>query len=342
MNVDNIKGLRCFQRRADMSIVLDAMGGDHAPLEVVKGALKAAQEGIEIVLAGPKEQMSALCKGAKNIELLDAPDLVSMGDSPSEVLRKKPRSPIMLGVQKAKEMGVPFVSAGNTGACMAAALMIFGRIGRIKRPPIASVFPSINGGHTLVLDVGANVDCNSHNLLNFAVMGLAYVRAVLGVDQPTVGLLSNGEEKEKGNALTVETHQLFLDSGIPFHGNVEGFDALSGVCDVLVTDGFAGNVLLKTAEGVTKSLLSIIQATAPKNSEDWSEDLRCVTKALSVYNPSNPEHSGAPLLGINGTCYIVHGSADANTVYGACLMSEKLGKSGLVDKIIEGLQGIEE
>ena len=324
-----------------MAIVLDAMGGDYAPAAAIEGAIRAAADGIKIFLAGPAERLVPLCENADNVEILDAPEIISMADAPSDVLRRKPNSSIMVGVRKAKSEGIPFVSAGNTGACMAAALTCFGRIGGIKRPPIASVFPGVSGRNTLALDVGANVDCTPQNLLNFAVMGLAYSKAVLGVESPSVGLLSNGEEKEKGNSLTVEAHQLLLASGLPFQGNVEGFDALSGACDVLVTDGFAGNILLKTAEGVTKALLGLLHSSAPENREDWSEDLKKVYRSLSVYNPSNIEHSGAPLLGINGTCFIVHGSADSNTIYGSCLMSEKLGKSDLVDKITEGLQDLD-
>lgn len=324
-----------------MAIVLDAMGGDFAPAAAVEGAIRAAKEGVSVYITGPAELLTPLCGDIENIEIVNAPEVVSMGDAPSDVLRKKPNSSIMVGVRKAKAESIPFVSAGNTGACMAAALMTFGRLGPIKRPPIASVFPGINGRKTLVLDVGANVDCAPGNLLNFAIMGMVYSKAILGVKSPTIGLLSNGEEKEKGNALTVETHRLLLESGLPFQGNVEGFDALSGACDVLVTDGFAGNVLLKTAEGVTKSLLGLMRANAPSNREDWSADLKKVFSALSIFNPANIEHSGAPLLGIDGTCFIVHGSANADTIYGACLMSEKLGCSDLVQKINEGLEELD-
>lgn len=325
-----------------MAIVLDAMGGDFAPAEAVEGALRAAKEGIFVYLTGPKDHLQPLCANHQNIEIVDAPEVVSMGDAPSDVLRKKPLSSIMVGVRKAKVEGIPFVSAGNTGACMAAALMTFGRLGPVKRPPIASVFPGINGRSTLVLDVGANVDCAPSNLLSFAVMGVIYSKAILEVSNPTVGLLSNGEEREKGNALTIETHKLLLDSGLPFQGNVEGFDALAGTCDVLVTDGFAGNILLKTAEGVTKSLLGLLQASAPSNKESWSEDLKKVYRALSIFNPANIEHSGAPLLGIDGTCFIVHGSAKADTFFGACLMSEKLGSADLALKIHEGLRELDQ
>jgi len=320
-----------------MAIVLDAMGGDHAPEEVVQGAKAAAQNGLKIYLTGPENTLGDLVGDASGIEIIDAPEIVSMSESPSEVLRKKPRSSIVVGVKLAKEKGIPFVSAGNTGACMASALFGFGRLPGIKRPPIASLFPQITGGSTTILDVGANVDCSSQNLLHFAIMGCAYSKAVCGVENPSVGLLSNGEEDEKGNALVLETHQLLKESGLNFIGNVEGFDVLSGKCDVIVCDGFVGNILLKTTEGVATALLKLARSALPE-SGDLSPDLMQVLGKLNKYNPKSQEHTGAPLLGIQGICYIVHGSANAKTIEGACLNAHKVGQSGLIELIASELQ----
>lgn len=315
-----------------MSIVLDAMGGDFAPQAAVEGALKAAKEGIRIHLVGPREVLDPLCAQEANIEVVHAPDVVTMSDAPSEVVRKRRDSSIFVGVKLAKELEIPFVSAGNTGACMAAALFVFGRIPGIKRPPIASIFPQISGGSCVILDVGANVDCDPLNLLNFATMGAAYSKLLMGVDEPRVGLLSNGEEREKGNALTIETHELLSGSSLNFIGNVEGFDILSGRCDVIVCDGFVGNILLKTTEGVVKSFQSLVKASIPDPS-NLSPDLKAVLGGLQRFNPDNREHSGAPLLGINGTCFIVHGSADSKTIAGAIQGANRLGQSGLVAQI---------
>ena len=220
---------------------------------------------------------------------------------------------------------------------MAAALFTFGRLPGIKRPPIASLFPQISGGECVILDVGANVDCTAENLLNFAVMGSAYCQLALGVAEPRVGLMSNGEERGKGNSLTLEAYNL-LSKFVPnFVGNVEGFDVLSGKCDVIVCDGFVGNILLKTTEGIVKSFQSVIRKSITDFSS-ISADLQQVLSNLTKYNPDNREHSGAPLLGIDGTCFIVHGSANSKTITGAIQGANKLGESGLVSKIRDAIE----
>ena len=320
-----------------MAIVLDAMGGDFAPKAAVEGALVAAKSGIKIYLVGPENILGAQCSSEPNIEVVHASDVVTMSDSPAEVIRKRRDSSIVVGVKLAKELGIPFVSAGNTGACMAAALFIFGRLPGIKRPPIASIFPQISGGSCVILDVGANVDCDPSNLWNFANMGNAYAKTVLGVKSPRIGLLSNGEEKEKGNSLTLETYCLLSNSALNFIGNVEGFDVLSGKCDVIVCDGFVGNILLKTTEGVVKGFQKLLNSGI-SDSVNISSDLAAVLKRLTRFNPDNREHSGAPLLGINGTCFIVHGGADSRTIAGAVQGASKLGDSGLVASITECLE----
>ena len=320
-----------------MAIVLDAMGGDFAPHATIDGALKAAELGIKIHLVGPQDQLSSLCVKNSNIEIVHAADVVGMSDSPAGVIRKRKDSSIVVGLKLAKELGIPFVSAGNTGACMAAALFIFGRLPGIKRPPIASLFPQVSGGECVILDVGANVDCSAENLLNFAVMGSAYCQLALGVSEPRVGLMSNGEERGKGNSLIVETYDLLSRSVPNFIGNVEGFDVLSGRCDVIVCDGFVGNILLKTTEGVVKGFQSIIRSSVPDFSS-IGPDLQKVLSNLIKFNPDNREHSGAPLLGIDGTCFIVHGSANARTIAGAIQGAHKLGESGLVSRIRNSIE----
>ena len=316
-----------------MAIVLDAMGGDFAPGKIIQGAICAAGEGVYVYLVGPQDDLDPHVAGVKGLEVVHAPDQVTMSESPADVVRKKPESSLMVGARLAIEKGIPLVSAGNTGACMAAALLTFGRIQGIKRPPIASVFPGIKGGRTIILDVGANVDCSAENLMNFALMGSVYATAVFGVKKPSIGLLSNGEEAEKGNALTLEAHQRLSESNLHFIGNVEGYQVLSGQCDVIVTDGFTGNILLKTAEGVTGSLLKLVHSSLAGDELQSLPAVMSLINKLQVFNPSSPEHSGAPLLGINGSCFIVHGSADEKTTYGACLAGEELGQSKVVELI---------
>ena len=322
-----------------MSVVLDAMGGDFAPSAIVEGAILAARSGIKVYLVGTKEALSPLESNPEpGIDLVYATEVVGMAESPADALRKKLDSSIAVGVRLAKEKQVPFVSAGNTGACMAAALFVFGRIPGIKRPPIASVFPQSNGQKTVVLDVGANVDCHAESLLQFAVIGDAWAKAMLGIKKPTVGLLSNGSEREKGNALVHEAHELLSKSALNFIGNVEGFDVLAGRCDVIVTDGFAGNVLLKTVEGVAHLFGHMIRDNMPADRRP-SEEYQNLMKAANAFNPSAPEHCGAPLLGVNGHCYIVHGNADAKVIFGACQTSVKLGQSNLLELIQTGVRG---
>lgn len=321
-----------------MAIVLDAMGGDHAPNLIVEGALQAADQGIEIHLVGVKEEIEPLVKNHKNITIVHADETVSMCDSPSTVLRKKKNSSIGIGVGLAKELEIPFVSAGNTGACMAAALFTFGRISGIKRPPIASIFPQVTSNSCVVLDVGANVDCDAENMEQFALLGVCYAQAMLGLENPRVGLLSNGQEDKKGNLLTLEVNKALKESDFNFIGNVEGFDVLSGACDVVVCDGFVGNVLLKTAEGILKLTRSLVKKSLPTNSHP-SEDFTKFIGEMSIFDPYKPIHCGAPLLGIKGHCSIVHGGADAKTILGACVSAERFGQSKILDKIQDTIQG---
>ncbi|PCJ20563.1 MAG: phosphate acyltransferase PlsX [Candidatus Cloacimonadota bacterium] len=321
-----------------MAVVLDAMGGDKAPHLIVEGAIQAADLGMKIHLVGISEKIEPLAKSHKNISIVHASDVVGMCDSPSSVLRKKKESSIAVGVRLAKELKIPFVSAGNTGACMAAALFTFGRISGIKRPPIASIFPQTTSGSCIVLDVGANVDCDVENLLQFALLGVCYAQTVLGLESPRVGLLSNGQEDKKGNILTLEANQALRESSLNFIGNVEGFDVLSGNCDVVVCDGFVGNVLLKTAEGILKLTRSLVKKSLSAKSLP-SEDFSRFIQEMSIFDPYKPIHCGAPLLGIKGHCSIVHGGADAKTILGACISAEQFGQSKILAKIQETIQG---
>jgi len=321
-----------------MAIVLDAMGGDFAPKSIVEGAIKAAGAGIQVYLVGTREALSGVENQVPGLTVVYASEVVGMAESPADALRRKQDSSIVVGVRLAKEKAIPFVSAGNTGACMATALFTFGRIPGVKRPPIASIFPQVTGGSTVILDVGANVDCTAENLLQFACLGDAWARCMLGVKSPGVGLLSNGSEKEKGNSLVHAAHELLAASSLNFVGNVEGFDVLAGRCDVIVTDGFAGNILLKSVEGTAHVFGSLIRKHYPKDRKP-AEEFMGLVQSVAAFNPSSPEHCGAPLLGVNGHCYIVHGNADAEVISGACQTADRLGQSQLLDTIRQSMQG---
>ena len=299
-------------------IALDAMGGDFAPEVPVKGALLASAElpaQCEILLVGPKATIEAeLAKqgGTKpNLRVVDAPEVVGMGEKPLEAVKKKPNSSISVGLtmQKKGEADA-FISAGNTGACMAASTLILRLHAGVKRPAIGALFPSA-AKPVLVMDVGANVDCDARELEGFAHLGAVYARDVLKRPEPKVGLLNIGEEDEKGNSAAKETHQMLKGAGINFAGNVEGRDILSGVCDVVVCDGFTGNVLLKFYESVAKLFFKLIAKEIGKDPLQ-QPFMQGVARVLDY-----SEYGGAPLLGVKGVSIICHGSSSDRAIKNA-------------------------
>lgn len=249
-----------------MKIILDAMGGDHAPSAIIKGALDAIKlyDDIEIILVGRESDIKKELGDNYNkdrLQIYNAEEVITMEDSPARAIRHKKDSSIVKGISLLKEEeDAAFVSAGNTGAVMAAALFGLGRLKGIKRPSILISFPSISG-QTILMDNGANTDCKAEHLQQFAIMGQIYARKVLGIDNPRTGLLSIGEEKEKGNQLVKEAYDLLqADQRISnFLGNVEGRDIFNGSCDLIVCDGFVGNVVLKTTEGVASFVFSLLK-----------------------------------------------------------------------------------
>jgi glycerol-3-phosphate acyltransferase PlsX len=247
-------------------IAIDAMGGDYAPAEIVAGALRAREElGVEVLLVGDPGQIEPLIQHhnpSSRPEIVPAEGMIEMGEEPLTALRRKPKASINVAMDLVKRKRADaVVSAGHSGAAMAAALLRLGRLKGIDRPAIGAVLPTIvQGRSVIVLDVGANVDCRPKFLEQFALMGAIYSQHVLGVEEPKVGLLNIGEEECKGNDLALRTHQLLQENPqIPFIGNAEGRDVLSGKFDVVVCDGFAGNVLLKFAEAVGEVLLNILR-----------------------------------------------------------------------------------
>ncbi|MFC1517081.1 phosphate acyltransferase PlsX [Candidatus Margulisiibacteriota bacterium] len=306
-----------------MRIAVDALGGDYAPHEIVKGAVQACKEmpDCQIILSGDEAKIKkelAQYPVQKNISIVHAPENISMEESPLQAVRQKKDASINVGLKLVKEKKADgFISAGNTGAVMAAALLTLGRIGGIERPAIATVFPT-KKDNAVVLDIGANSDCRPNQLVQFAQMGSLYAQKVLDKADPTVGLLSIGEEDEKGNELTVATNALLKTAPVNFTGNIEGKDIFDGVADVVVCDGFVGNVVLKMAEGMMATVLTIMKSFVKKNIFAFIGAILMLPvfkkfKKKFDYN----EYGGAPLLGVDGICVITHGRAKAKAIKNA-------------------------
>jgi len=322
-------------------IALDAMGGDNAPAEIVKGAVKAARElGVRVALAGPPAAVEAeLAKhGARpeTLSLIDAPEVIEMDEHPAQAARQKKSSSIVVGLRLVKQgQAQAFVSAGNTGAVMAAAIMYLGRVRGIERPSLAGLLP-LSGRLTVFLDVGANADAKPLYLLQFARMAAAYVERVWKVERPSVGLLNIGEEESKGNALAQEAYQLLSRSGLNFIGNVEGRDVPFGKADVIVTDGFTGNVVVKTMEGMADYIMGQVRGAI--RSRPWyaAAGLLLLPAFAGLRKKIDYREYGAgPLLGVNGLVFIGHGRSDAKAIASALRVAREAAQSGMLDAIRE-------
>ncbi len=327
-----------------MRIAIDAMGGDHAPDEIIAGAIEAVSslgEDDEIILVGPEEtierQLSRSKAVRKAISIAHASDTIGMDESPIESLRRKPKSSIGLLAKLAKHgRADAVISAGNTGACVAAFQMRMRNLPGVNRPGIAVVFPTFEGPVTLC-DVGANIACKPIHLYQYGVMASIYAQSVLGIENPRVGLMSIGSEDAKGNEVVKKTRELLkCDERLNFIGNIEGRDIFKGVCDVAVCEGFVGNVVLKLTEGLVDGLFKAIKH------ELLTEKLRLVMKFKPVmtriykkydYN----EYGGAPLLGADGTALICHGSSKARTIHNAILAAKQFHTEKINEKIVEYL-----
>lgn len=297
-------------------IAIDAMGGDNAPNAIIKGALDAQKEidGIEVILLGKKDiiqkQMDIHDEKA---EIIDAPQVIHTGDKPLIAIRQKKNSSLVKGLMMIKEgTADAFVSAGSTGAVFAGSLFNVGRIKGVDRPALAAILPT-KDGKTILLDIGANADCKEKYLLQFAKMGKAYMKLVEGIESPTVGLINIGTEEEKGNELYREVNKLMReDDSLNFVGNVEPREALNSAADVLVCDGFTGNILLKTLEGMGTYLFQNIKAELMRNV--FTKLAAAVLKKGFMNVKSKMDHKeygGTPLLGVNGCVIKAHGSSDA-------------------------------
>ncbi len=300
-----------------MKIAVDAMGGDYAPSVVVEGAIAAARESkLSVVLVGVQDalqkELAQHQTTGLSLEIVHASEVVEMDDSPIAALRQKQDSSIRIAIDLVKEgKAQAVVSAGNTGAVMATSKVILGAIKGVERPAIATILPCENG-FSLLLDAGATVDCKPFHLLQFAIMGNLYSKDVMGVANPRVGLLNIGEEKIKGNELTKAAYPLLEEADLNFIGNVEGRDIYNGKADVIVCDGFLGNVGLKISEGVAEVITSLIkkEVKSKRSSQVAALFLRPAWKRLKKMIDYS-EYGGAPLLGIDGTCIICHGGSNA-------------------------------
>lgn len=318
------------------------MGGDHAPNQIVAGAIRASEElDADILLVGDRPQIESYLQQhhahPENLEIVEADGAIGMGEEPITAIRRKPDASINVAMNLVKEGRADgVVSAGHSGAAMAAALLRLGRLKGIDRPAIGAVFPTLLAGKSvIVLDVGANVDSRPKYLEQFALMGTVYSKYVMGVEDPKVGLLNIGEEATKGNDLALRAHQLLeANPKIPFVGNAEGRDVLSGNFDVIVCDGFVGNILLKFAEAVGEVMLQIVQEELPQglHGQLGAALLKPNLQRLKQ-RMDHAEHGGALLFGVGGVCVISHGSSQAPSIFNAIRQAEGAFQNQVLERI---------
>src|SRR6202140_2547579 len=336
-------------------IALDAMGSDKAPKPEIEGALQAARHhGVRVLLVGPEARLRADLErypGARRlpIEVVHASEVITMDDK-VDAIRGKRDSSMRVGLRLVREgRAAGFVTAGNTGAAMATAKMVLGALRGVDRPALAAVFPTAPGTAAILLDVGANVDCKPRNLEQFAVMGEIYFRSIFGdsklgksgfgaVRRPRVGLLSIGEEETKGNGLTRESFQLLKRLPLNFVGNVEGRDLFNGHVDVIVADGFVGNVALKISEGVANLVRTVLKESL-KATITRQVGYMLSRSAFSEFKKriDHTEYGGAPLLGLKGVCIITHGSSNANAIKNAGRVAAEFSERHINESIERGL-----
>jgi len=320
-------------------IAVDAMGGDFGPEPIIEGVVQALEErSFQPVLVGDREEILALLPEyyANKVEIVHADDVIAMSDQATNALKRKDSS-----IYKAVDLvrngkADAVVSAGHSGATMTLATLRIGRLPHINKPALATFMPTVSGRKSLVLDVGAVTDCTPQNLYEFGAMGEAYMETFGGVKNPKVGLLSNGEEDSKGNALTKEAFKL-LQNLDGFVGNVEGGDIFNGSVDVIVTDGFTGNILLKTAEGVQSAIFTLmkqhIRRSLPAKIGAFMMKKKVFTKMKKEVDPS--EYGGAPLLGVKGCAIVSHGSSNAKAIKNAIFQAIRYTESGVNTRIEE-------
>ena len=332
-----------------MKIILDGMGGDNAPEAIVEGAVLASRE-IEhqILIIGQEEKIRAELDNhrydADKISVINATEIISNDEAPVRAVRSKKDSSIVRGINMVKHgEGDIFISDGSTGALLAGGLFILGRIQGIDRPALASIYPIIGGIPSLLVDAGANADCKPNNLLEFGMMGSIYMEKVLGREQPRVGLVNIGAEAAKGSTLTKAAYDLLEQSHLNFTGNVEAREVPKGACDVIVTDGFTGNVLLKLTEGLAWNILQVIKQRFTDGMKAKLGAALLLDKIKGLKKEFDySEYGGAPILGVRGPIVKMHGSSNANAVKNTILKGIPYVSEHVVDKIQNSVLEIEE
>lgn len=323
-----------------MKVIVDAFGGDHAPLEILKGCeMAAAETDVELLLCGKEDviRQTAVENGISlnRMEILNADDVISMEDNPNSILKEKKGCSMAVGLRALHDgLGDAFVTAGSTGAALMGSTFLVKRIRGIKRAALAALMPTDVGGQVMVLDVGANADCRPEMLMQFGIMGYEYMKCQMGIESPRVALLNIGAEETKGGELQLAAYELLQNAPIPFIGNVEARDVMTGVCDVVVCDGFSGNVLLKTCEGTVSVLLGNLKAIFKKNIVTKlaalliAGGLKGLKKKLDY-----AEIGGAPLIGVAKPVIKAHGNSKATAFKNAIRQAIRFAEDGVVDKI---------
>lgn len=328
-----------------MKIAVDAAGGDYAPHEIVKGAIKAAQEyGVEIVLVGRKNILRKFTEkvpGKLKIDIVDAKQVIDFDEHPVKAIQSKPDSSIVVGINLLKSGDAQaFVSAGNTGAVMAASLLALGKVNGVSRPAIGCFLDALSSFPPLLVDAGANADCRPEHLLEFARLGSIYSQYILKIPHPRVGLLNVGAEEGKGNRLAQETYELLKNAkDIEFYGNIEGHDIGRRKVDVIVTDGFTGNIVLKTIEGISANFLTSIRELGHVFSSASRLKARDLLREIGLgawtKKVDYTEHGGACLLGVNGNVIIAHGRSQAKAIKNAIGLGKETVERGITEKVRE-------
>ena len=327
-----------------MALVLDAMGSDTYPEPEVQAAVDAARIlKTEIILVGDERLLSPRVENTnldgQPVRIVHAPDVLEMGEKPVDAARRKPLNSMAVGMELVKSgEAQAFVTAGNTGGAMFNALRILGRIKGVQRPALTTIFP-VSTGLAVVLDIGANADCRPEFLQQFAIMGSIYAEKALGRKNPAIGLLSNGEEEGKGNQLTKDSYPLIAASGLNFKGNVEAKEFVAGKVDVVVTDGFTGNVLLKSSEAIAKLLVDILKEqlmSSPRTKLGALLAKPAFSKLKKMMDPS--DIGAAPLLGIDGLVFVGHGRSDAKALTSALVRAQEAVQANLLEAIRLAIQ----
>ncbi|NCA67771.1 MAG: phosphate acyltransferase PlsX [Clostridia bacterium] len=328
-----------------MKIVVDGYGGDNAPYEIVKGAVQAVNQDkdLEVIITGNEEALKHIIaefySGAR-ITIVDAPEVITCEEVPTIAIRRKKNSSLVKALTILKEKDVDgFVSAGSTGAVLAGGIFTLGRLNGVKRPALAPVLPTMKGGNVMLIDCGANIECKVEHLVQFAIMGICYMQAVYAIANPKVGLLSNGAENEKGSDLIRTTNSSLRAMDINFAGNVEARDIVSGDYDVIVADGFNGNIALKSAEGTANMVFAALKEEIGKSFKAkigallMKSSFKALKKRLDY-----TEYGGAAFLGVLKPLIKTHGSTKAKSIAASILQAKKMAESGITAKLDKQLK----